>query len=163
MTRVHWWWEISDAVKWGKLTSMLVQFSSVQSLDQLSRRGDIQDDSEEILLRFFVCFFSARGRCEQFLRGQGGKLHSSECWNRTQIVVHSTSQYSTTWWSNQTHVKKEAGLQLHADPLYEFVHAKTTCSLRLREEGRWSGGATVLRYTCVSIPPDFHRPWLLER
>ena len=45
-----------------------VQFSSVQSLDRLGRRGDMRDDSAEILFQFF--FFPA-GPCEQFWHGQG--------------------------------------------------------------------------------------------
>ena len=29
------------------------------------------------------------------------KLHSSECWNQTQITVHSTSHHSTLGWSGR--------------------------------------------------------------
>ena len=41
--------------------------SSVQSLDRLGRRGDMKDDSAEILFQSF----SAGGPCEQFWHGQG--------------------------------------------------------------------------------------------
>ena len=37
-----------------KNTSGNVQFSSVQSLDRLGRRGDTRDDSAEILLQSFL-------------------------------------------------------------------------------------------------------------
>ena len=45
----------------------------VQSLDPLGRRGDITDDSAEIL---FQSFLSVGGCCEQFWHGQGCPLLS---------------------------------------------------------------------------------------
>ena len=47
-----------------------VQFSSVQSLDQLGRRRDMTDDSAEMLFQSF----SAGGPCQQFWHGQGRPL-----------------------------------------------------------------------------------------
>ena len=47
------------------------QFSSVQSLDRFGRRGDMRDDSADILFHFF---FKAGGFCEQFWHEQGCSL-----------------------------------------------------------------------------------------
>ena len=37
------------------------------------------------------------------------RLQWFECWNQTQIIVPSTSQHSTTWWSEWKLVRKEVG------------------------------------------------------
>ena len=50
----------------GRLSQGL-QFTSVQSLDRLGRRGIMRDDSAEIFFRSLL----AGGHCEQFRHGQG--------------------------------------------------------------------------------------------
>ena len=59
--------------------SQTIPFSSFQSYDRLDRRGDMTDDSAEILFQFF--FFSAGGHCKQ-------------CWHEQRRplfdVVHPT-------------------------------------------------------------------------
>ena len=49
-----------------------VQFSSVQSLDRLGRRGDMMDDSAEILLQFFFLLQEALVNSS----GTGRDVHS---------------------------------------------------------------------------------------
>ena len=53
-------------------------------------------------IRNGTCSLMTRGICCNQVRG---KLHCYECWNQTQVVVHSTSQQSTTCWSDRKLVK----------------------------------------------------------
>ena len=85
------WWEpksqgvrlrakLSINYNYYTVTSALIRpsrlFSSVQSINRLGRRGDVKDDSAEILFQFVM----QRGRCEQFWHGEGRPLF---------YVVHS--------------------------------------------------------------------------
>ena len=49
-------------------SEMKVQFSSIQSLDQLGRRGDMTDDSAETL---FHSVLQVVATCEKFRHGHG--------------------------------------------------------------------------------------------
>ena len=47
------------------------------------------------------------GKIPAAIQFQGGKLHLFQHWNQTQIITHSTSQHSTTWWSDGKLVKQQ--------------------------------------------------------
>ena len=65
MRRERWW---VLQTRFSPVTC-IIQFSSVQSIDQLSCRGYMMDSWVEILSQW-VLFFFAGGHCEQFLHGQ---------------------------------------------------------------------------------------------
>ena len=79
------WLAINEVYYKQGCTERSLRFSSVQSLDRLGRRGNMRDDSAEILLQFF--FFSAGSSCEQFWHGQGCPLFD---------VVHPVLSLPTT-------------------------------------------------------------------
>ena len=51
------------------------------------------------------------------------KLHSFECWNQTQILMHFASQHSTTRWSDWKLERKRAGFELSMELLFVQLQA----------------------------------------
>ena len=76
-----------EACTFSMCNTVIVQFSSVQSLWLTGSSEDMRDNSAEILFQFFFSFFSAGGPCEQFWLGQGCPLFD---------VVHPAFPLPTT-------------------------------------------------------------------
>ena len=54
------------------------------------------------------CKYGRRVSCSVQMSAaiRSSNLHSFKCWNRAQIIVHSTSQHSATWWADWKLVRR---------------------------------------------------------